>query len=132
MKYLIKFEGNDLVLKYSQKKKAKIKKHNQRRINRVCKYMIDCKMDHVEDSTVIDQAKIGGEMYLLTKNKYNQYAIWKSINVNTFIKIAAKKVLRNKVDFMNNEYWDRNSNISIDEYGEIEDVKRGAIDEPYY
>ena len=118
-------------LKFSKKKKAKIRKINQRRINRVCKYMIGCTIDYVVKAEVIDQAKIDGIMYLLTQNMYNQYAIYKIINVHDSVKLSSRRILNNKKNFMNHEYWSEHSTILINEVGDIEDVKCGSMFGPY-
>ena len=118
-------------LKFSQKKKAKMRKTNQRRINRECKHMIGCTLDYELKAEVIDQAKINGVMYLLTENMYNQYAIYKIINVHNSIKLSPRRILQNQKNFMNHAYWSEHSTILINEYGDIEDVKRGSIFGPY-
>ena len=118
-------------LKFSQKKKAKIRKRNQRRVNRVCKYMIGCTMDYELKAEVIDQAKIDGIIYLLTENKYNQYSIYKIVNVHNFVKLSARRILNNQRKFMNHDYWNKHSTILINEYGDIEEVKLGSMFGPY-
>lgn len=118
-------------MKFSQKKRAKIRKTNQRRINRECKYMIGCTIDYELKAKVIDQAKIKEIMYLLTENVYNQYDIYKIINVHNSIKLSARRILQNQKNFMNHAYWSEHSTILINEYGDIENVKRGSMFGPY-
>jgi len=118
-------------LKFSQKKKAKIRKTNHRRINRACKNMIGCTMNYELEDKVIDQAKIDDVIYLLSQNMYNQYSIYKIINVHSFVKLSARRILNNQLKFMNHAYWNEHSTILINEYGDIEEVKRGSIFGPY-
>ena len=120
-----------MTLKFSQKKKAKMRKINQRRINRVCKHMIGYTIDYELEEKVIDQAKIDGKMYLLTENKHSQYAIHKIINIHNNVKLSAKRLIKNQIKFMNHDYWQEHSTIIINEYGDIEEVKRGSMFGPY-
>ena len=120
-----------MTLKFSQKKKSKMRKINKRRTNRVCKHMIGCTMDYALRAEVIDQAKIDEVMYLLTENMYNQYAIYKIVNVHRHIKLSASRILKDQKKFMNHDYWNEHSTILINDYGEIEEVKRGSIFGPY-
>ena len=96
-----------------------MRKINQRRINRVCKYMIGCTIDSMLKEKVIDQAKICGIRYLLTENMYQQYAIYKNIKVNHYIKLSARRILNNKNNFINPSYWEKQSKIEINEYGDV-------------
>ena len=52
-------------MKFSKKKKAKMRRSNQRRINRECKDMIGCRIDFEHGGyKVKDQAKINDVLYL--------------------------------------------------------------------
>ena len=88
-------------------------------------------MDYELKEEVIDQAKIDGIRYLLTKNMYNQYAIYKIFKVNGYVQLSVKRLLKNQKKFMNHAYWYEHSTIVINEYGDIEEVKRGSIFGPY-
>jgi len=118
-------------MKFSKKKKTKMKKRNQRRINRVCSHMIGYTMDYELKEKVIDQAKIDGVMYLLTENMHNQYAIHKIIKAYNYVRLSSNRIIKGKKKFMNHAYWNEHSTILINENGEIEEVKRGSMFGPY-
>lgn len=111
-------------MKFSQKKKAKMRKIRQRRINRCCSNMIGC---HIffenEDGYVLDQAKINDIMYLLVKTPGGKYAICKIVKVYQYVKLSPKRVLQNKKNFSNYQYWENHSTIEINEDGVIQSVK---------
>ncbi len=111
-------------MKFSQKKKAKMRKCNQRRINRVCKNMIGCTIDYERGYVVKDQAKINNIMYLLVQVENGQYAIYKIVKVCEYVRLSPKKVLSNQKAFSNYAYWYDNSTIQISPKGNIESVKR--------
>ena len=111
-------------MKFSEKKKAKIRKRNQRRINKNCKDMIGCCIDFEHGYKVKDQAKINDIIYLLVKVENDQYAIYKIVRVGNYVRLSNKKVLQNQEDFSNYVYWRDNSTIQISEEGEIVSVKR--------
>ena len=111
-------------MKFSKKKKAKMRKYNQRRINRTCKNMIGCHVDFERDYVVKYQAKINNIMYLLVQVENGQYAIYKIVKVGEYVRLSAKKVLRNQKAFSNYVYWYDNSTIEISSEGNIESVKR--------
>ena len=106
-------------MKFSKRKKTKMRKINQRRINRVCKYMIGCTIDSMLKEKVIDQAKIDGIRYLLTENMHQQYAIYKIVKINRYVKLSVRRILNNKNNFINSSYWEKESKIEINEYGEM-------------
>lgn len=112
------------VMKFSQKKKAKMRKANQRRINRVCKNMIGCTVDFERGYVVKDQAKINNIQYLLVQIENCQYAIYKIVKVCEYVRLSPKKVLQNQKAFSNYMYWQDNSTIQISPEGIIESVKR--------
>lgn len=111
-------------MKFSRSKKAKIRRNNQRRINKNCKDMIGCCIDFEHGYKVKDQAKINGIMYLLVKVENDQFAIYKIVKVGNYVRLSNKKVLENQKDFSNYVYWRNDSTIQISEEGEIVSVKR--------
>jgi len=118
-------------MKFSKKKKSKMRKIRQRRINRCCKNMIGCCIDYGAGYIVIDQAKINDTMYLLVETQDNQYAIYKIVKIGEYVSLSPKKVLQNKKDFSNHDYWKKHSTIEISEDGTVEAVKIGNIFGPY-
>ena len=112
------------VMKFSPKKKAKMRKANQRRINRNCKNMIGCTVDFERGYVVKDQAKINNIQYLLVQVENNQYAIYKIVKICEYVRLSPKKVLQNQKTFSNYAYWQDNSTIQISPEGNIVSVKR--------
>ena len=111
-------------MKFSKKKKAKIRKRNQRRINHVCSDMTGCCIDYEHGYIVKDQAKIKGIMYLLVQVEDNQCAIYKIVKVGEYVRLSAKKILYNQKAFSNHVYWKNHSTIQFSENGKIKFVKR--------
>jgi len=118
-------------MKFSEKKKAKMRKRNQRRINRCCSDMIGCTVDWEEDYVVIDQAKIKNVMYLLARNKGGNYAIYKIVSWCKYVKMSNKRILEKKREFSNYAYWKEHSTIEITDSGEIKEVRLGSYLGPY-
>lgn len=118
-------------MKFSQKRKNKIRKNNQRRINRCCGNMIGCCIDFAQECEVIDQAKIDGIMYLLVEEGDSHYAIYKIVKVLEYVRISEKKVLQNQKAFSNQAYWKKNSMIKITADGKIESVITKNGNGPY-
>lgn len=111
-------------MKFSLKKKEKMRRYNQRRINRICKNMIGYYIDYEDECIVRDQAKIKGIMYLLVLINNDKYEIYKIVKESEFVKLSVKKVLYNKKNFSNYVYWYNKSIIHINEDGEINFVRR--------
>ena len=111
-------------MKFSPRKKAKIRKANQRRINRVCKNMIGCTVDFERNYIVKDQAKINNIQYLLVQVENSQYAIYKITKVYEYVRLSPKKVLQNQKAFSNYVYWQNDSTIEISPEGNIVSAKR--------
>ena len=118
-------------MKFSQRRKNKMHKYNQRRINRCCKNMIGCQIDFENEQIVEDQAKVNGTMYLLARSKDDEYAIYKIVKVGEYVKLSEKKVLQNKKAFSNHAYWKKHSTIRITPNGKIESVRCGTYKGPY-
>ncbi len=121
-------------MKFSQKKKRKMRKRNQARINRCHKYMIGHHIYDYDDEKsyeVVDQAKINDIMYLLVETENEQYAIYKIIKYGTYVRVSPKRVLQNQKKFSNHAYWEDHSTIEIAEDGTIESVKFGTLWGPY-
>lgn len=86
--------------------------------------MIGCHVDFERGYVIKDQAKINNIMYLLVQVENDQYAIYKIVRVGEYVRLSAKKVLRNQKAFSNYVYWRDNSTIQISPEGNIESVKR--------
>lgn len=110
-------------MKFSKKKKAKIRKNNQRRVKRVHGDMIGYCVDYTKNYRVKDQALIKNTMYLLVEEG-SEYAIYKIPKVCEYVKLSPKRILQNKQDFSKHMNWRGNSVIQINEEGKIESVKR--------
>lgn len=106
-------------MKFSEKKKKKMRKQNQRRINRCCKNIIGCCIDFECDVVVVDQAKINDNIYLLTTDQDHQYAIYKIVKVGEYVKLSSKRILEKQKDFSNKAYWKEGCQIKIDSDGII-------------
>lgn len=111
-------------MKFSQKKKRKMLKMRQRRINQICKDMIGCTIDYENGYEVIDQAKINETQYLLTEIENKQFAIYKIVKVGKYVKLSEKKILQIRDALSNYLNWRNWSSILISDDGEIESVKQ--------
>lgn len=111
-------------MKFSRSKKAKMRYYAQRKINRACKDIIGYYIDFENGYEVKDQAKINGNTYLLVQVENAQYAIYKIVRIGEYVRISAKKVLRNQEKFSNHEYWEEHSKIQFAEDGKIKSVKK--------
>jgi len=111
-------------MKFSPKKKAKMRKRNQRRINKVHAYMIGYHIDYERGYTVVDQAKIKNVMYLLAQSEDGKYAIYKIVKIFEYVRLSPKKVLYNQKEFSNCANWQERSMIKIAEDGSIESVEK--------
>lgn len=111
-------------MKFSQKRKAKMRKTRQKRIHRECKDMIGCRIyiDFKNRYDVEDQTEINGVIYLLTKDSNGDYAICKIVKVGEYVKLSLKRVLQNKEAFSNPQNWRDHAIIKIDEDGKIKSV----------
>lgn len=114
-------------MKFSPRKKAKMRKARFKRIRKDCKNMIGYHIDYNTDCRVIDQAIIKDVMYLLTCDVYCDYAIYKVVNPWEMVRLSAKKVLRLREKFENHMYWKYHSLITLSENGEIESVRKGSF-----
>lgn len=106
-------------MKFSEKRKRKIQKQNQRRINKCCKDMIGCYIDYESEAFVVDQAKINNVYFLLTTDKDYQYAIYKIIKVGDYVKLSDKKILERQEYFLNKAYWKEGCQLRIETDGKI-------------
>lgn len=114
-------------MKFSKKKKAKMRKINQRRIKRVHKYMIGVYIDYEPERKVIDQATINDTFYLLVEEE-DKYAIYKIVKICEYVELSPKRVLQNQKDFSNHMNWRKHSVIQINEEGKIESVKHAVME----
>ena len=106
-------------MKFSEKRKRKIKKKNQQKINKCCKNVIGYCVDYGRDAVVIDQAKINDTMYLLTTDKdCSQYAIYKIVKVGEYKRLSDKEILNNP-ELSNQTYWKEKCQIKIDSDGKV-------------
>lgn len=106
-------------MKFSEKRKRKIRKQNQRRINKCCKDIIGCCIDFECDAVVVDQARINDTMYLLTTDQDYQYAIYKIVKVGEYVKLSSKRILEKQVEFLNKAYWKEKCQLKIEADGTI-------------
>ena len=106
-------------MKFSPRKKLKMRKARFKRIKRECKYMIGSCIDYDEECQVVDQASIKDVLYLLTRDINSDYAIYKVVQPREYVKVSEKKVLRLGKVFTDSTHWMRHSKISISENGII-------------
>ena len=119
-------------MRFSAKKKKKMRKINQRRISRCCGDMIGCRIDYEHGGyEVRDQVRITGVIYLLVQVEDGNYAIYKIVKVGEYVRLSSKKVLKRKEQFSNRMNWKNFSTIKINEDGEIISVERGNRHGPY-
>lgn len=111
-------------MKFSQKRKRKMRKIRQRKTNIICKDMIGCTIDYKNDYTVKDQAKIGGTQYLLVEIENKQFAIYKIVKVCEYVRLSEKKILQIKKSLSNYLNWKCWSSILISDDGKLESVKQ--------
>lgn len=119
-------ERNGL-MKFSPRKKAKMRKARFKRIKRECKCMIGGCLDYDSESKVVDQATFKDALYLLTKDINCEYAIYKVVQPREYVKVSEKKVLRLAKKLTNPDNWMRHSEISISENGKITTAKVGNV-----
>lgn len=118
-------------MKFSPRKKAKMRKARFKRIKRECKCMIGSCVDYDAESKVVDQATFKDVLYLLTRDINCKYAIYKVVQPREYVKVLEKKVLRLSKNFTNPDNWMRHSQISISENGKITNAKVGNVCENY-
>ena len=111
-------------MKFSPRKKAKMRKIRQRKINRECKNLIGFTVDYENGYEVKDQAKINNTMYLLVKVENNQFAIYKIVKPAEYVRLSYKRVLQNQKDFSNYAKWYNHSTLEITDEGLIKSVKK--------
>lgn len=107
-------------MKFSERKKKKIRKQNERRIKKCCKHMIGMCIDFESRTVVVDQAKIDNTYYLLTIDNEGRFAIYKIIKVREYVKISNKRILEKQSKFSNKQLWKDESQIRIADNGELD------------
>lgn len=120
-------------MKFSEKKKAKMRKTRQRRVNRECGNMIGCCISDYDEpiyKEVIDQAKLGGEQYLLVECSKDdemvsfaedlEFAIYKIIRFDEYVALSPKRVLEKKNAFSNGGFWRNKHKVHISDDGKVD------------
>ena len=115
------------IMKFSPRKKAKMRKARFKRIKKNCKNMLGYHIDYDTDCRVIDQTIIKDVMYLLTCDAFNNFAIYKVVNPCDMVRVSGKKVLRFQGKIRNHMCWKYHSEITLSENGEIESVREGSF-----
>ena len=105
-------------MKFSESKKAQMKKRRQKRITRAYSYTIGLHVyDFWNDAQfeVIDEARINNIIYLLSESDSSEQeiAIYKIADVGKYVKLSTKRLLEKKHNFEIAENWERKTNISI-------------------
>lgn len=105
-------------MKFSESKKAQMKKRRQKRINRAYSYTIGLHVyDFSSDSQleVIDEARINNTVYLLTESDSSkqEIAIYKIVDVGKYVKLSTKRLLEKKQNFEITENWEKKTKICI-------------------
>ena len=120
-------------MKFSEKKKAKMKKTRQRRVNRECGNMIGCAITDYDEpiyKEVIDQARLGGTQYLLVECSENNlaficaedisYFIYKVVRFGEYVELSPKRVLEKKDAFSNGGFWKNKHKVHISDDGNVD------------
>ena len=100
-------------------KEHKIRKSEQRKIDRYCGNIIGLHVGTRPWYKIIDYAKIEGASYLLGIAEDKSLAIYKMIKVGEAIKLAPSKLLENRLNFCNKEFWRKHSLIQMDDDGSL-------------
>lgn len=100
-------------------KEHKIRKSEQRRIDRYCGNIIGLHVGNKPWYKIIDYAKFGGVSYLLGLAEDKSLAIYQLIKVGEAIKLTPKKLLENRLNFCNKELWKEQSLIQMDDNGTL-------------
>ena len=119
-------------MRFSEKKKAKMRKTRQRRVNRECGNMIGCCISDYDEpiyKEVIDQAKLGGEQYLLVECSRDdetvllaedlEFAIYKIIRFDEYVELSPKRVLEKRNAFSNGGFWRKKHKVHISDDGKV-------------
>jgi len=120
-------------MKFSEKKKAKMRKTRQRRVNRECGNMMGCAISNSDEpiyKEVIDQAKLDGIQYLLVecskKNKIVlfpediRFTIYKIVRFDEYVELSPKRVLEKKDAFSNGGFWRDKHKVHISDEGKVD------------
>lgn len=113
-------------MKFSKKRKLKIRKQNQRRIKIHCKNLVGCCIDDEAYVIVIDQIKIENDIYLLTEDNDEKYAIYKIVRIGQYSKIGNKKILQKKEKLLKRNAWKYQSQITLETDGTISGVQNNS------
>lgn len=129
-------------MKFSEKKKAKMRKTRQRRVNRECGNMIGCAISNYDEpiyKVVIDQAKLDGTQYLLVecskKDKVVlsaedlRFAIYKIVRLGEYVELSPKRVLEKKGAFSNGGFWRGKHKVYISDDGKVDVEAHAATTE---
>lgn len=119
-------------MKFSQKKKRKMKKIRQRRIRKSYGYVIGMSIRHYlcvnlpEDIygylRIIDQTTINGDLYFLVSyntEEAEKFFILKAVEHSQYICVLAKNLIKYKRHFQNPVHWQEKSDVYISEYGVV-------------
>lgn len=116
-------------MKFSKRKKRKIKKNRQRRVRKTYGYVrgltiskyscidIPDKYGYVK---VIDKTYINGELYFLVISKSEKFFIYKVFDIAKYSYVSTKKLIKYKKHFENSGQWHYNSVVNIDDTGIID------------
>lgn len=105
-------------MKFSPKKKAKMRKAREKRMSKEFKDMFH----YVIPGTkyyVIDQIKINGTIYLLVENLEGKNAIYKIADMLKFVKLSPKRLIQLRNEFIKQEKWKRYSYVTISDNGKV-------------
>lgn len=124
-------------MKFSPRKKAKMRKAREKRMSKEFKNMFHFVIPDTQ-YYVIDQIKINGTIYLLVENLEGENAIYKIVDILKLVKLSTKKLIRLRNEFNKQEKWDRYSHVTISDDGKVvaqETIKLGfgtGINEAFF
>ena len=117
-------------MKFSDRKKRKMKKIRQRRIRKSYGYVIGMGIPPYactnnpeitwEYVKIIDKTCINGELYFLVSCKFRNVCknfIYKVVDVSKYSLVSAKKLIKYKRHFENPVHWEEGSIVQITDDG---------------
>ncbi len=124
-------------MKFSSKKKAKMRKYRNKRkkrsYNQVIRSIEFCSWEWQDEKgkrwLALDGATFRHAYYLLAKcTTSNEVAIFKMVNEYIFdnVRLSPKKVLKNRRTFSSPSVWKLKSDVKISDEGIVENVDIGA------
>lgn len=100
-------------MKFSERKKAKMRKARQKRINKLYKDPVGVTVDWKEGYKCVDYLKVDDIFYLLAKNADDKYAIYKIIDVHQYTKLNSNQIFKMASILLKDENWHCETSVLI-------------------